>query len=56
MRVRARRDALEPAQQNERYHRLTENIEYFVLGIYNDESRGMDDDGESIMFPKDLRC
>jgi hypothetical protein len=51
MRVRAREQALRESEKN---HRLTARQEYFVIGVYADALRVIDDDGEPIIYPKTL--
>jgi hypothetical protein len=51
MRVRAKEEAL---RESEVCHRLTAQQEYFVIGVYSDALRVIDDDGEPIIYPKSL--
>jgi hypothetical protein len=54
MRVRVNQHSLVVTTEDEPRHRLTEGAEYFVIGIYVDAFRIMDDDSEPIIFPKRL--
>lgn len=54
MRVKVRQDALDNALAQEQIHCLTPNTEYFVLGVHNEYIRVISDDGEPILYPKQL--
>jgi len=54
MRVRVKNDAVRLAALEGVGHSLTEQREYFVIDIFEDSFRVIDDEGEPIIYPKVL--
>lgn len=54
MRVRVKSGALAITSEESPVYCLTENCEYFVLGIDDEYLRVIDDYGEPILYPKNL--
>jgi hypothetical protein len=54
MRVLTKPNILDISSDESPRYRLTPNAEYFVLSISNDYLRVIDDDGEPILYPKNI--